>query len=448
MAEELLARLNAKLDAVDGPLARWERYYSGAQGLAYATDRWKREFGRLLANLGANWPRLVVDSVTERLAVAGFRFGDEQADEDAWAIWQENRLDADSGLLHTSALVHGGAFTMVWPDANGRPRISVESARQVTVLHGAGDRRHRVAALKRWVEVDGYARAVLFTPDTVSFYKSASRAAFPETGATVPLASGAVWVTEKETIENPLGVVPVVSYVNRPTLFGDGGVSEIADVAHLTDAANKITADMVLASEFGAFRQRWATGLDVPTDEETNQPIDTFLEAVGRVWISVDENTKFGEFDATELSNYVAAHDALVQAIASVSQTPAHYFTAWRGQMPSGESLKSAEAGLVAKARRAQRSFGESHEETMRLAFLVLGDERAGRTDAECVWGDAESRTDSERADALVKLGSLDVPREQLWADWGYSPQQVALFREMRRRDALDGVALDLGETA
>ncbi len=70
------------------------------------------------------------------------------------------------------------------------------------------------------------------------------------------------------------------------------------------------------------------------------------------------------------IKSFVTGVEMLVQHIASQTKTPPHYFYL-SGQFPSGESIKSAETGLVAKVLRKQRYFGEGWEEVVRLGFKV-----------------------------------------------------------------------------
>jgi hypothetical protein len=231
-------------------------------------------------------------------------------------------------------------------------------------------------------------------------------------------------------IPNPLGVVPVVELKNQPRILGDGR-SEIETIINLQDAANKLIVDMLVAAEYSAFRQRWVTGLDIPTDASGN-PVEPFEAAVDRLWQTNSPDAKFGEFQQTDLGHYVNAIELLVQHVASQSRTPFHYFLLNGGQAPSGESIQSAEAGLISKARRRQRSFEEGWEEAMRIAFLIKNDtERGEAYDAEVIWSDPAYRSQSALVDSLIKLDALGVPRKQLWSDAGYTPQQIARFEEM-----------------
>jgi hypothetical protein len=243
---------------------------------------------------------------------------------------------------------------------------------------------------------------------------------------------------ESWPLPNPLGVVPIVPLINRPRLLPLGAIegdSEIAQMIPLQDAVNATLENMMVAAEYQAFRQRWVTGLDIPVDPETNQPIEPFRAAIDRLFVSENPETKFGEFSQADLTQYVKVVEMYVQHVASQTRTPPHYFYL-SGQFPSGESIKSAETGLVAKVRDKQVPFGEGWEEVMRLCHAVEGDERAQYSRAETMWGDPESRSEGEHVDATLKKKSLDVPWLQLMRDLGYTPEQIREMRNMRAEDA------------
>jgi hypothetical protein len=437
--------LDEALDRRQLPLEEYGDYYEGDQPLLFASEKWRRAFGGLFAEFSDNWCQLVVDAVEERLDVTGFRFGDDEGDDDAWQMWQANGLDADSQIAHTDALIYGVSYAFVWVDKAGNPKVDVESPYQTIVSYDPGNRRSRRAGFKRWQETD-LVFANLYMPDFLWKFQAkapgGSREPAPRLGGWEPREEN----NEAWPLPNPLGVVPLVPLVNRPRLVPrrdstTEGTSEIKQVIPVQDAVNKLLLDMLVASEFGAFRQRWVTGMDIPRNPETGEEMEPFRAAVDRLWMSENPETKFGEFNATDLTPYVKSVEMLVQHIASQTRTPPHYFYL-SGQFPSGESIKSAETGLVAKARRKMRHFSEAWEEVMRLCFAIEGDDRANFTGAETIWGDPESRTEGEHVDATVKKKALDVPVQQLWEDLGYSPQQIARFRAMLAESAfLDALA-------
>ena len=427
---QLIKRLETELTARQVTLQRLQDYHDGKHRLAFTSEKFRQAFGGMFSSFADNWCQLVVDAVEERLNVEGFRHGtDPNADADAWAIWQRNGLDADSQLAHSESLIKGDSYAIVWADDEGQPKVTIESPRDVIVSYKHGNRKHRKAALKRYQDDDGYC-AVLFTEDYIYKYKKNDKA----NGEWVP----DVDMNEPWPLVNPLGVVPVVPLVNRASLVSPYGQSEFMNVIPQQDAVNKLLADMLVASEFIAFPQRYVTGMEIPEDEngQTRAP---FQIAIDKLLIAEDPAAKFGTLSAGDLQNYVTGIETLVQHIASQTRTPPHYFYLG-GNFPSGDAIKSAETGLVAKARRKMRFYGEAWEEVMRLCFKVLDDPRGDVTNGETIWGDPEYRSESELADALVKRSSIGVPRQQLWEDAGYSQTQISRFHAMEAEDILNNV--------
>ena len=418
-------------------VTKHDDYYDGRQPLGFASPKFREAFGALFSAFAVNWCSIVVDAPTERLAVEGFRFGDdEKSDSEAWEIWQSNYLDADSSLLHSEAIKTGGGYLLVDPSpttAGQEPRITVEHPSQMIVRASGGDRRRRTAALKRWAEGDGTLRANVYLPEAT--YKFVAVDPNGEHSSRIARAlswvvggSGNGWrpLKGEEFVQNPLGVVPVVPMFNNPTMLR-GGKSELAEAEPIQDAINKETADMLVSSEFQAFRQRVLMGVEIPRDPETGQPVaGADLKAMqSRLWVFENENAKIGEFTETPLSNYVDAIRSLRDDLAGITRTPPHYIVA-NIVNASGDALKAAEAGLVAKVMRKQTDFGESWEEAMRLAFLAKGDTARGHAvRAHTIWRDPENRTRAETVDAAIKLKGLGLPREVLWKLAGFAQQEI-----------------------
>lgn len=411
-------------------LQRLQDYHDGKHRLAFTSQKFRDAFGGMFSAFADNWCQLVVDAVEERLNVEGFRYGaDPKSDKDAWLIWQANGLDAESQLAHSEALIKGDAYAIVWGDDEGNPKISIESPRDVVVAFAPGNRKKRVAALKRWRDDDGY-HCTLFTADFVYKFDKDDNSVNADW-------KPAMTTTEPWPLPNPLGIVPVVPITNRASLTSSYGVSEFLNVIPQQDAVNKLVADMLIASEYIAYPQRYVTGMEIPIDENTGRAIAPFNISADKLLVAEDPAAKFGSLTAGDLQNYVTGIETLVQHIASQTRTPPHYFYL-NGNFPSGDAIKSAETGLVAKTRRKMRFFGESWEEVMRLCFKVLNDPRGDVTTTETVWADPEYRSEAELADALLKRSAIGVPRQQLWEDAGYSQTQIARFQSMEAGDILN----------
>lgn len=445
---ELLARL---------PLIKlYEDYYEGRHKLGLSTAEYKRVFGKALAPVSDPWMSLVVSASAERLDVQGFRLGgndDEQldADSDAWGIWQANDLDEDSGLAFTEAIKLGEGYLLVWGDPGSDiPRVTVEHPGQMVVARAPGNRREIMAALKMWQDFEGSWVANLWLPDRIVRMKWTEKGWAPRSTRGVPAEE-----------RNPLGVVPVVPLVNDPhmlpcyppTALTDEphmvppgaaiglGRSDLADVISTQDQINKLLCDLLVASEFGAHRQRYGTGVETEVDAN-GVPIPIEMGASRFLSIGAPD-ARIGDLAATDLSNYTRPIEQRIQSIASRTRVPVHYFPGGSGNFPSGEALRGAETGLVAKVKRKQRSFGGGLERAIRLAFAWLGDERQNAVRAEVDWRDPEYRTESEHVDAQMKKLTLGIPPQQIWEDIGYSPQEIDRMRAMIRQAALEGALID-----
>lgn len=423
-----LSYLEKKLADQQREIKLYEDYYDGRHRLAFATLKFRQSFGYLFRALADNWCELVVDAPIERLFVEGFRFGgrEKPADDGAWDIWQANALDSESVMAHTEAVKDGRAYILVGPDeqATGYPQVTIEHASQVVVEHAPGNRRRRLAALKKWRDDDGYEYATLYLPQRIWKWETKEPSKYaPSDGV------GRNWVPragEESGANASAPIVPMIPLYNNPTLLGEGR-SDLMPAIPLQDAINKEVADMLVASEFAAFQQRVITGLEVESDK--NGLPDKSMEqkaAVNRIWALENPDAKVFSLPASDLGNYVKAIELLLQHLAAQTRTPPHYLL---GQIVnvSGDALKAAETGLVAKVKRKQIDFSDSWEEAMRLALKLKPDaaEPDKPMNAETIWRDPEYRSEGEMVDAALKRRALGVPLEAIWEMIGASPQQV-----------------------
>jgi Phage portal protein, SPP1 Gp6-like len=436
-------------------LDRWEDYYRGRLNLALASEKWRAEFAQRFPVYSANFMELVVDKHRERLQVQGIRFGDNTTtDPDAWRWWQDNHMDAESLKLHREALVKGSSYVLVWPadDGDREPEISVESPNEVIVATAPGKAWKRLAALKRYRGDDDRAHCEVYLPDGIWKYKSSQEWSGFSMTSWVTVAN---WEPERIAgedwpIPNPYGVVPIVPFVHRPDLLNEGE-SKIIPVAANQDAVNKLRVDAFVASEFASFKQRWAIGIDIPVDPTTGEPVEPFRSAVDHLWVVPPPNpdqipangqapqVAFGEFDVTPLGPFYDAIQGEIQMLGAISRTPYHYLLPQSGQPPSGDSLRAAEAGLVAEVVDDMVNLGESHEEVFRLNFRMRNDPRGKGSGAEIVWRDPETQSEGAHIDALVKMvTSLGVPKEAAWALIpGVTPQTIARWKRMALAEEL-----------
>jgi hypothetical protein len=429
--EDVLRQLIAAHDQQLNQLRAYDAHYEGTQPLSYMHPELVQNLEGQVRQVVINWPRLVVDAVEERLDVEGFRRpGQPEADDKIWEIWQENDMDVGSQRAHVDALVMGRSYLTVGSgDAeDDAPVLCDESALD---MFGTVDPRSREPgpAVRRWsaAGVDQPAaaadHATLYLPnDTVVYVKGTDGA----------------WVEESRDTHD-LGAVPVVPILNRARRKHPYGISEMADVLPLSDAACKIATDMMVAANFHAIPRYYATGVsESDFVDEAGNPISVWKSVTGRIWSTEQENAKLGAFVAADLANFHSTLTALARVVSSLYGLPPHYLGYSTENPASAEGIKSSEARLEKRAERKQRSFEDGHERAVRIAMRIL----TGRWDKslnrlETIWRDPSTPTVAAKADAAVKLRTANiVPLRQTRQDMGYSPTTIALMEAEDEREA------------
>lgn len=435
--------LRTALVSAQPDLTRWANYYAGKQSLAYLAPELERELEGRIRSVIVNWPRLVVDSLEERLDVEGFRL-DGDIDGRLWDIWQANDLDESSQQAHVEALSSSRAYVIVGSGGpDGLPLITVESPSQVITSH---DPRTRAvsSALKLWRDEYGQTKATLYLPDRTVWLAGRGPAADLDPlglqgwqDAAVP---GLEWDVEGVDVHR-LGVVPVVPIVNRRGIIDQRGVSELADIAPLSDAACKAATDMMISAEFHAIPRRWIVGMsEADMVDAEGRPLSQWDRLAGRVWAvdGLPSEVSLGQWPEADLRNFHETLNSLARMVAAMAGLPPHFLGYSDANPASADAIRSAETRLVKRAERRQRAFGAAWEQVMRLALLVAdGSLPEGASRLETVWRDASTPTVAQRADAVVKLRAAGIiPLSQARADLGYSAEQIELMEAEDRQAA------------
>lgn len=417
------------LQRLDQPAARYaelDRYYTGTQPLAFLSPEAKTALGNRFGVMASNIPRLAVTALAERLRITGF-----SGDPDLWADWVRNDLDQTSGVAHREALLLGDSFAIVWADQFGRPKVTVESAKQVAVLTDPGS-REVYAGIKRWEDPNlNQTHAVMYLRDTIIRLRADQRGA---------VATGFKTVDE---IANPIGVVPVVNLRNTDRIIGDFGASEVDDLKPLVDALNKSLADMMVTSEYVGRPRRWATGIELteepvldangdPVLDGDGQPVLTEINPIPeghRAMISENSDAKFGQLAAADLAGYEASVRVILGQVMAVSTLPAHYVGIFTDNPASADAMRAAEASLTARAEARQATFGRSWEQVARLMLAIRDGRDPALVDPVRVhWADAATRSVAQEADAVVKLYQAGLlPAAYALAKLGYSEDEIAM---------------------
>lgn len=431
-------RLLSRLDEQAKRVALMERYVDGDHPLpeppqAMQAEVWaeaKRAF-EYLSKLGVtNICPLIAKAPADRLQVVGFQLGeDEVGDAAAWRIWQTNHLDADSRIVHNTALKTGQAYVLVAPGPTtaATPKITYEHPSCMIVAYESGSRWDRAAALKRWTDDDGRVCVTLYLPSEL--YKWQTRSTRPAYGTAMGDLTWEQRFVDGETwpLVNPFGAVPVVEFAANADNRGPfgGGVAEFAVALPTQNRINKTVFDRLVTGESQAFRQRFTIGWDIPLDPATGKADPRqVLHASQSRFMNFPEGTTVSELAQADFSGFLAAVEADVRWAALQTSTPSSYLPVDMKNL-GADTLTQTNAGYIAKTEAHRDGFGESWEEVIRLALKAQNDDRAGDPLSQVLWRDVEVHTMGEVGDFISKMRGVLPRRELLRRIPGATPQSV-----------------------
>lgn len=405
-------------------------YYDGDHELAFATTKWESTFGTEFEEFADNWCQVVIDAQAQRLEILGWESDDQDQADLAEEIWKRTYGSLEADDVHTQAAIKGDAFLMVWedPDEANKAQLFFNDATEMQVFHDP-ENHHRIArAAKTWKDLSGQVHLYIYFPLRTEKWIVPSGLTPDQAaamGAGLMEASDAQnlgFVREDEDVPNEFKQVPVFHFKNR----GKGqpyGLSELAPVIPIQNAINKLWMDLMVGSEFGSFRQKWAASGAMPKDG--------WKTGGDRIWATSDVNAKFGEFGQIDLEPMFKSIEIAVAHIAKITQTPMHYLRT-SGDMPSGEALKTAESGLVEKVKDRQKHWGSQWGRAMQMALRVEGIKDPAHVWPK--WRAAETRHELEQAQTAQLKSILGIPLEYLWSEhFGYTETQIEDFKKANR---------------
>lgn len=425
-----------QIEAARPAKQRYIDYYEGRHSLAFASDNYRSVFGKILETMRDNLCPIVVEALTDRMEVINFSEDapDETApqsrariDRSAWAIWKREMMPLRSNAVHTEAVKTGEAFVIVWANEDGDAEFFVQDSRNCAILED--DRTGKpICGAKCWTE-NKRLRVTLYYPDRIEKYVTASE--YQTDGGVfaigrewrdedfVPFADDDANPPEMAMEANPYGEIPLFRF-SAPTV--------LRDCIPIQDALNKTICDALVAQEFAAYAQRYATGIELPENKETGAKELPFKAGINRLWAVESTDVNFGEFQTADLRQFLDVADAHRLEMARISGVPVHFFSLSLPDKTSGESLKTLEARFTKKIARMCLNFGETWARAMRFAEKVEGD---ARESLAVQWASPEQRGESEFLDTLGKKKDiLEVPVDTLREEAGYSSEDIAKFNK------------------
>lgn len=398
---------------------RAERYYAGDHDLAFATDKFKNAFGSLFREFALNLCPAICDAVRDKLRITGF--SPDQPDGKAGAelaaaagrVWTNNRMRLRAGEVHKEALKCGDAYMIVWPDAAGRAALYPNRASTCSVTYDEEFPGRVIRAAKYWRSPDRCIRMNILYPDRIEKFATRRPADI--------LSDPAALSPAGEPVPNPFGAVPVFHFANNADI-GAFGRSEFESAVPIQDGLNKSVLDMLVAMEYAAYRQRWASGIEVEYDLD-GRPAMPFTAGADHVWMTSSPDSKFGDFNASALDQFIKVKDGFRVDIASVTGTPLHYFTPGSDALRTGAGVKRNESRFLAKVRDRQEAFGQVWSDVIAFGLLVEGVADEARLLTR--WEDPAPISEREVLENIILKKQIGLPDQYALSEAGYGEADI-----------------------
>jgi hypothetical protein len=399
----------------------WD-YYDGRHPQRYNASRLAELFRRVDANFSENWCGVVVDSVLERVNLLRFVVGEDEAlTSRLEMIWKGTEMDLQAWDVHLDALVTGEGFVMAGLDENGELESYVNDSRLVAAFYDAEKPNRMRMAAKWWLDMSagGY-RLNLYYPERIEYYAS------PKSD----LQTSKAFTEYQPAAENPYGLIPVFHFRRERR----GAISELDNVIPIQDAVNKLVADMMVSAEFGAFKQRYVISNADGLGSLRNAPNEVWTIPAGD---GVGQGSTAGQFESTELGNYLSGIEHFVSAISTISKTPGNYFFKNQSHAPSGEALIAMESPLNHKCQRMIEMMGNTWESVGRFLLetysprdllpqpLSLKGEGSKKGEVRAVFEKPETVQPRTRAEIRQMNVTSGIPLVTSLRDEGWSDSQI-----------------------
>jgi hypothetical protein len=479
-AEKALKTTNRLYDRLTGrrpEIDRLKKAFRGDQPLAFASEEWKKAHRARYQGFSDNWCGVVGSAPAERTELFGFDLPDKEegalltAEEKLlWRDWEVNEGPAQASQGFLASTIAKRSSVLVWGDDDDEPEMTWEDPSQMLVDYDPARPRVRRAALKAWLEGD-VEYATLYLKDTVWKWKRPSSTATvvtdgrTESGLIVPPMSFTAggtngWVPRQDAdddswpIDNPMGVVPVVEYANRPML-GAEPLSDISGTMAMQNAINMLWAYMFVAADYASMPARVVMGQEppkIPVLDDKGQkvgekPVDIEALTKGRMLWLTGQSTKIDQYDAAKLDVFTEVITVAIQHISAQSRTPIYLVHGELGNV-NGETLTGLDAPLVSKVRESHKFYNSPVRETFALFALVRdmpGLAKACRAGTPS-WKNPGLRSDSQISDAALKDRQIGWPFESILAErYGLSQPKIATIMAKVRAEQNDPYLAQLG---
>ncbi len=447
----------------EGEFALCYAYLHGDHMLPYAPTDTNAQIEDLRKRSIANWIPLLVNLPSQISFVDGYRrsIRVDDVDEDGatvtrkeldrrrftpeWDAWKKNRNDSKQAMVYRAALTYGQGFKVC------------DNLDPLNVRNDVLPTRNTVAFFRDPVN-DILPAYVLTIKTFPRDDKTPGLAVFwdDEVRQELNVLQDGTLTPRGTPFEHGLDVCPVVRYT---CFIDDEGrtMGVVKPAIPLQDRINQATFATNITADFGSFKVRTAAGLQPSYKEDPDSPGNPLLingqpvpepitVSQARMLVSSSDQTKFGTLDETPLDGFLRNEEAAARNFTTISQFPPLASISNLANL-SAEAWAAAEAQFIRWVSALQVSWGESHEELLRLNARAAGDEEGATSyGGEVRWRDMTTKSFGVIMDGLSKAKELGIPGRGLWSHFpGVTSGELQEWDDLAELEVQDAMSNDFG---
>lgn len=417
--------LTEGMSALNNALPDYEEaeiFYEGNADEKFTSVALQKALGGPSSSFNHNYARIVVESRLNRMEISSITTEDGSADNIISDIWNHNQLDQEIQDALEAALVYGDSYLIGWEGEDGFD-VFYNDPMSTRIIYEVENPRKKKFAIKRWMDGERL-RVNIYTPEAIEKYISKG-------APTSNMRDGdfeqflddedGVWPTP-----NPTGEIPVF-HLRTARQYGE---PEHRQAYGPQNSINKLLTTQISSIDFVTAPQRYFLQDPAATDgvnpqndfagvhDSDDDPVSNLKAGPGGVW-NLSGIKSVGQFDAPSPDIFISPFKTYVEAMSTLTSTPMHAFNV--GALPSGESLRAAEAPLNKRVASLELLFGGAIADLHEFALSFYG------VNAKVLvsWAPAATYDDSDIWETAKRKTDAGVPVRQALMEAGYTDEQV-----------------------
>jgi hypothetical protein len=417
------------------------------------TERFaSRRVRRLLRGMGGSFQTVlgdvVIDAVADKLKVTAVTSDTDARTAKIAEFDEDNNMQLVRPEIMRRALQQGDAYLSAWPMLDddglvvkGKARADVHDARTARVMYDPENPTVPLFGIQRW-QFGKRIRVDLLYRDRIERFISRKDCSGTDASDFEPYTEDGRDAEEP----NPYDEIPLFHF-HGIGLPGEYGTPEHKPFYGTQDTLIKLKSTHMAGVDFHGLPQRVAlrdagakasSPSDLDADDfeispdglstETvsgKDPASTLSSEPGSVW-DLEGYKSVIQLDAADPKAFLDPAAYYLREGALASKTPLHLFDR-TGQIPSGESLKTANDPLDSKTGKRLMSFNPQLKAYYRFVLRLLGEDDAP---VSITWAPVESTDESTKLEQAGRKQELGVPTDQTLTEIGYTPDEVKAWLE------------------